>query len=62
MYVEDLDFLLNVLIYLSIFIYFYLFILYKEFKIFRWNVNINSYIFFCLFIWLTKEVVGDNKS
>lgn len=54
MYVEDLDFLLNVLIYLSIFIYFYLFILYKEFKIFRWNVNINSlYVF--LFVYMVDE-------
>lgn len=62
MYVEDLDPSLNALIYLSIPTYFYLLILYKEFKIFRWNVNINSYILFCLLIWLTKEVIGDNKS
>lgn len=61
-YVEDLDPSLNALIYLSIPTYFYLLILYKEFKIFRWNVNINSYILFCLLIWLTKEVIGDNKS
>lgn len=60
--VEDLDPSLNALIYLSIPTYFYLLILYKEFKIFRWNVNINSYILFCLLIWLTKEVIGDNKS
>lgn len=59
---EDLDPSLNALIYLSIPTYFYLLILYKEFKIFRWNVNINSYILFCLLIWLTKEVIGDNKS
>lgn len=62
MYVEDLDPSLNALINLSIPTYFYLLILYKEFKIFRWNVNINSYILFCLLIWLTKEVIGDNKS
>lgn len=62
MYVEDLDPSLNALIYLSIPTYFYLLILYKEFKIFRWNVNINSYMLFCLLIWLTKEVIGDNKS
>lgn len=62
MYVEDLDPSLNALIYLSIPTYFYSLILYKEFKIFRWNVNINSYILFCLLIWLTKEVIGDNKS
>lgn len=60
--VEDLDPSLNALIYLSIPTYFYLLILYKEFKIFRWNVNINSYMLFCLLIWLTKEVIGDNKS
>lgn len=54
MYVEDLDPSLNALIYLSIPTYFYLLILYKEFKIFRWNVNINSYMLFCLLIWLTK--------
>lgn len=62
MYVEALDPSLNALIYLSIPTYFYLLILYKEFKLFRWNVNINSYILFCLLIWLTKEVIGDNKS
>lgn len=62
MYVEDLDPSLNALIYLSIPTYFYLLILYKEFKIFRWNVNINSHMLFCLLIWLTKEVIGDNKS
>lgn len=60
--VEDLDPSLNALIYLSIPTYFYLLILYKEFKIFRWNVNINSYMLFCLLIWLTKEAIGDDKS
>lgn len=54
MYVEDLDPSLNALIYLSIPTYFYLLILYKEFKIFRWNVNINSYMLF-LFAYMADE-------
>lgn len=55
MYVEDLDPSLNALIYLSIPTYFYLLILYKEFKIFRWNVNINSTLYAFLFAYMADE-------